>query len=292
MLDWTPNTNHTGLFVAKENGYFEKQGLNVSIVNPSTQGTLEQMVSTGKVDFGVSQQEQVTTARINDLPLVSLAAIIQHNTSGFASIKSKNITTAKDFEDAMYGGWGLPSETAILKALMEKDNADFSKLKMVNIGEADQLTALTKDIDLSWIFYGWTGIQAELRNQELNMIWLKDIDPALDYYTPVIVTSEKMISDKPEIVKKMMTAISEGYNFAIENPSEAAAILIKNSPESDPLMIKKSQEWLSPQYKADATRWGEQKTSVWEDYSEWLYSHNLITKTIDPAKAFTNKFLP
>lgn len=292
MLDWTPNTNHTGLFVAQEKGYFKEQGLDVSIINPSTQGTLEQLVAAGNVEFGVSAQEQVTTARINGLPLLSLAAVIQHNTSGFASLKSKNIVSAKDFENKTYGGWGLPSETAILTALMKKENADFSKLKMVNIGEADQLASLNENINLTWIFYGWTGIQAEIRGQELNMLWLKDVDPALDYYTPVIVTNEKMVQEKPEVVKKMMAAISAGYDYAITNPSKAADILIKYAPESDPEMIKKSQAWLSPQYKADASRWGEQNASVWENYSLWLYNNKLVEQNLDSSKAYTNDFLP
>ncbi len=292
MLDWTPNTNHTGLFVAQDKGYFKDQGLEVSIVNPSSQGTLEQLVATGKVDFGISAQEQVTSARLSDLPLVSLATIIQHNTSGFVSLRSKNILTAKDFEGKTYGGWGLPSETAILTALMQKENADFSKINMVNIGETDQLASLNSNIDLTWIFYGWTGIQAEIRGQELNMIWLKDIDPALDYYTPVIVSNEEMIQSNPDTVRKMMQAISAGYEFAIENPEESAKILIKYAPESDPEMIKRSQAWLSPQYEADAKQWGVQKATVWENYSKWLYDNKLVTKMMDSSKAFTNDFLP
>src|SRR5665648_1192896 len=66
MLDWTPNTNHTGLFVAQEKGYFAKEGLDVKFIQPSSSGNVEQLVGTGKTDFGVSQQEQVTTARAND----------------------------------------------------------------------------------------------------------------------------------------------------------------------------------------------------------------------------------
>jgi len=292
MLDWTPNTNHTGLFVAQDKGYFKDQGLEVNIVNPSSQGTLEQLVATGKVDFGISAQEQVTSARLSDLPLVSLATIIQHNTSGFVSLRSKNILTAKDFEGKTYGGWGLPSETAILTALMQKENVDFSKINMVNIGETDQLASLNSNIDLTWIFYGWTGIQAEIRGQELNMIWLKDIDPALDYYTPVIVSNEEMIQSNPDTVRKMMQAISAGYEYAIENPEESAEILIKYAPESDPEMIKRSQAWLSPQYKADTKQWGVQKATVWENYSKWLYDNKLVTKMMDSSKAFTNDFLP
>lgn len=292
MLDWTPNTNHTGLYVAKDKGYFTEQGLDVKIVQPSSDGSVEQLVATGKVDFGVSQQEQVTTARANDLPLLSIAAILQHNTSGFASLASKNIHSAKDFEGKTYGGWGLPSEDAILKALMDKEHADFNKLKMINIGEADQLTSLSRDIDLTWIFYGWTGIEAEQRKMDLNMIWLKDVDPALDYYTPVLVTSEKMAKEKPELVSKFMTAVSAGYDYAIKNPSAAADILIKNAPEANPDLIKASQAWLSPKYQADAPRWGEQKTEVWQRYAQWLVDRKLLPKMIDPAKAFSNDFLP
>jgi ABC-type nitrate/sulfonate/bicarbonate transport system substrate-binding protein len=292
MLDWTPNTNHTGLFVALEKGYFSKEGLDVKIVQPSTDGTVEQLVATGKAEFGVSQQEQVTTARTNDIPVVSLAAILQHNTSGFASLKSKNILTAKDFEGKTYGGWGLPSEDAMLKALMQKENADFSKLKIVNIGAADQLTSLSKDIDLTWIFYGWTGIEAELRNISLNMIWLKDVDPVLDYYTPVLITGEDMLKTKPAVVRSFMKAVSEGYTYAITNPQDSAEILIKHAPEANPELIRKSQAWISPQYQADAARWGEQKAVVWERYAQWLVDRQLLPKMIEATKAYTNDYLP
>ena len=292
MLDWTPNTNHTGLFVAQEKGYFAKEGLDVQFIQPSSSGNVEQLVGTGKTDFGVSQQEQVTTARANDVPILSIAAIIQHNTSGFASPTSKNILKATDFEGKTYGGWGLPSEDAILKALMQKDDADFSKIKIVNIGEADQLTSLTKNIDLTWIFYGWTGKEAELRKQTLNMIWLKDVDPALDFYTPVIITNEKMAQTQPEIVRSFTKAVSEGYQFSIKNPSESAEILIKNAPEANPDLIRSSQAWLSPQYQAEAGQWGLQQTVVWERYAKWLVERKLLPKMIDTTKAYTNDYLP
>lgn len=293
MLDWTPNTNHTGLYVAKDKGYFSKAGLDVQIVPPSSQGTVEQLVATGKADFGISAQEQVTDARLQGLPLVSIATILQHNTSGFASLASKNIHTAKDFEGKTYGGWGLPSETATIKALMEKEQADFNKVKMTNIGDADPIASMSKgSIDLTWIFYGWEGIQAELSGTPLNMIWLKDINPALDDYTPVLVTSEKIIQDKPDVVRRFTQAVSEGYQYAIKNPDDAANILIKNAPEADQQLIKKSQAWISPQYQADASQWGVQKASVWHNYAQWMFDHKLLDKMIDTDKAFTNDFLP
>jgi len=293
MLDWSPNTNHTGIYVAKDRGFFEREGLKVEILQPSAQGTVEQLVATDKVEFGISSQEQVTFARAQELPIVSLATIIQHNTSGFASLAEKNITSAKDFEGKAYGGWGLPFEEATIKTLMAKENADFSKVKMINIGETDQVASLLQgDIDFVWIFYAWAGIQAEINDVQLNMIWLKDVEPVLDYYTPIIITGEKMIREKPEIVRRFMKAVSEGYTFAAENPAEAAEILISNAPEVSPDLIRKSQEWLSPKYIDDAPYWGIQKTEIWQNYTQWLYENGLIEKMIDSEKAFTNDFLP
>ena len=124
------------------------------------------------------------------------------------------------------------------------------------------------------------------------MISLKDVDPALDYYTPVLVTSEGLIDQNPDLIKKLMKAVSAGYEFAIANPEEAADILIKHAPESDPEMIKQSQLWLSPQYQAEASRWGEQKQVIWESYAAWLFENELVPKNIDASKAFTNEFLP
>ncbi|EGT2229008.1 TPA: ABC transporter substrate-binding protein, partial [Clostridioides difficile] len=83
VLDWTPNTNHTGLFVALDKGYYKEEGLDVEIVQPPESGA-ETLVATGKADFGISYQEQVTYAKTSEdpLPIKAVATVIQHNTSG------------------------------------------------------------------------------------------------------------------------------------------------------------------------------------------------------------------
>lgn len=291
VLDWSPNTNHTGLYVAKEKGFFEEEGLDVDIIMPGEAGS-DQLVGSGKSEFGVSYQESVTEARVQDVPIVSLAAVIQHNTSGFASLKEKNITSPKDFEGKTYGGWGAPLEKAVLASLMEMSNADIEKVDIVNMGEADFFTAVQRDVDFAWIYYAWTGVEAELRGEKLNMIYLTDYSDQLDYYTPVITTNEEMIQSDPDTVKAFMTAVSKGYEFAISQPEEAAEILIKAVPDLDPELVKKSQEWLSPRYQDDAARWGEQKAEVWKNYMDWMLEKDLLEKEMDVEKAFTNEFLP
>jgi ABC-type nitrate/sulfonate/bicarbonate transport system substrate-binding protein len=291
VLDWTPNTNHTGLYVAKEKGYFKDEGLDVEIKMPGEAGA-DQLVASGKADFGVSYQEGITEARVQDIPIISIAAIIQHNTSGFASLKEKNITKPRDFEDKTYGGWGAPVEKAVLSSLMKQEDANVEKVNIVNMGETDFFTAVNRDIDFAWIYYGWTGVEAELRNEELNMIYLTDYSEKLDYYTPVLATNEDMIKKDPETIKKFLSAVTKGYELAIDNPEQAANILIEAVPDLDEELVKASQKWLADKYQDDAKRWGEQQLEVWDNYASWMYENKLLDKPLNSEKAFTNEFLP
>ncbi len=291
VLDWTPNTNHTGLYVARDNGFFKEHGLDVEIIQPGEAGA-DTMVATGAADFGVGYQEGITQARIQGVPLVSIAAIIQHNTSGFASPASKNIKSPKDYEGKTYGGWGSPAEAAVIESLMQEEKADVKKVKIVSIGEADFFTAVKKNIDFAWIFYAWTGVEAELRGEKINMQYLTDYSKKLDYYTPVLETNEKMIADKKDIVQAFVAASAEGYKFAIDHPDEAANVLIKAEPTLNADLVRASQKWLSPKYQDDAKRWGEQKLEVWTNYAGWMLDHKLLDKKLEADKAFTNEFIP
>ncbi|MGI6412427.1 MAG: ABC transporter substrate-binding protein [Syntrophomonadaceae bacterium] len=291
ILDWVPNTNHTGLYVAQDQGFFADEGIEVEILNPGEAGAA-QLIAAGQGDFGISYQEEVTIARSQGIPIVAIAAVIQHNTSGFASPADRNIQTPADFENKTYGGWGSPAETAVLKALMAKHQADFGKINLVNIGDADFFVSLEKDIDFAWIYYGWTGIEAELKNMDLNFIKLRDEHEALDFYTPVIIASEQTIAEKPELVKKFLKAVAKGYSFAIEKPDEAARILLSRVPELDQDLVIASQNYLAKEYQADAPRWGEMKPEIWKKYSDFMYDNGLIERSIEVEKAFTNYFLP
>ncbi|MFX3635477.1 MAG: ABC transporter substrate-binding protein [Candidatus Pristimantibacillus sp.] len=291
VLDWTPNTNHTGLYVARDKGFFKEQGLDVEIIQPGQDGA-DKMVAAGGAEFGVSYQESLTMARIAGVPIVSLAAVIQHNTSGFASPAEKGIDSPKKFEGHTYGGWGAPVEEAIIDSLMQEDQADVSKVNIMSIGDSDFFTAVKRDIDFAWIYYAWTGVEAELRGDKLNMVYLTDYSDKLDYYTPVLATSEKMIADKPEIVKAFVAGAAQGYQYAIDNPEDAAEVLIKAEPDLNAELVRASQLWLSPRYQDDAARWGEQKLEVWENYANWMFDHKLLEKELDAEKAFTNEYLP
>lgn len=293
MLDWFPNTNHTGLYVALDKGWYAERGLDVEIIEPAEGSTLVQVVAAGQADFGVSYQEEVCYARAEEVPIVSIAAIIQHNTSGFASPADRGITRPRDLEGKRYGGWGSPIENAVLDALMTCDGGDVEKVEFIDVGFADFFTIVQRDVDFAWIFYAWTGIEAELRGVPLDVIMLSDWDDCVpDYYTPVLITSEQNVTEKPDLVRRFMEATVRGYEFAIENPADAAELLLKYAPESNPDLVRASQEWLSPHYQADAQRWGEQKLEIWKTYADWMADLELLPRHIEAEKAFTNGFLP
>lgn len=291
MLDWASNTNHTGLFVARAKGYFTEKGLDVEIIQPSGTDPLA-VVATQKADLGVSSQEGVIQARAQGLPVVSIAAIIQHNTSGFASLKEKGITRPRHFEHKTFGGFGFPVEKEMVESVMEEDRGDPRKAHVVYTGNINFFTAIQRNVDFMWIYYGWTGIEAKVRGIPINMIYLTDYSKDLDYYTPLLITNEKVIKQDPSFVRMCMEAINKGYEYAIRYPREAAQILLHENPGLDPKLVYQSQLWLSPRYQDGAKQWGIQKIEVWESYTSWLKKHQLLEKGFRIGGAYTNRFLP
>lgn len=289
LLDWTPNTNYSGIYAAIEEGYYSSNELEVEVIQAP--GSVAQMVATGQAEFGISYQEEVTFARLSKMPIVSVAAILQDNTSGFASLKEQAIETPADFEGRSYGGWGSPIEEAKIKALMEIYQADFESVDIITTGEVDSIIVMQGEADFVWIYYGWTGIEAELQGLELNFIPLRDEDPSLNYYTPVIITSETLIEENPELVEKFIKATADGYRLAIDEPETAATHLLTHAPELDDELVLASQRWLADYYQAEADEWGIQNRETWENYSRWLFHYDLIDEIPDIDSAFTNKFL-
>lgn len=288
-LDWTPNTNHTGLYVAQELGYFDDEGLEVQILQPG-QGVTDQIVATGKSEFGISYQENVIRARSEGIPLVSIAAVIQHNTSGFASLEEAGIISPKDFEGKRYGSWDSPSEMAILENVMSNSDADISKVEVVS-GVYDFFLTIGKDADFEWIYYGWDGVVAKQKGIELNYIPLKNLNPVFDYYTPVIISSDSYLKNNPELTQKFMAAVKKGYEYCIKEPQKSADILLKHVPELNPDQVKLSMDYLAHEYQSDAEYWGLQSSEVWYGFANWMSDESLIPKSIEIDKAFTNQYL-
>lgn len=294
VLDWTPNTNHTGLYVAQEKGYFEEAGLEVEIVQPPEDGA-EVLVASGKAQFGVSFQDSMAAALVgeNALPISAVAAVIQHNTSGIISRKGEGMDTPKGMEGHNYATWNGPIELATLEQVVEKDGGDFSKIELIPSTVTDEVSALkTKSVDSIWIFYGWAGVKTELEGLETDYFAFADIDPVFDYYTPVLISGNEFLEEKPDTAKAFLAAIAKGYGFAMEHPDEAAEILCKANPELDKELVKASQKYLADKYQADAEKWGYIDETRWNNFYNWLNEQDLVESDIPENTGFTNEYLP
>ena len=292
VLDWVVNTNHVGIYVAKEKGYFAEEGLEVEIVQSSDMNFVE-MVGSDAAQFGICGQEQLTLARTGgNVPVVAIGAILQHNTSGFASPADRNITSPKDFEGKIYSGWGTALEEKFVANVMEKSGGDFSKVEMRMMGATDFFASMETEADFAWIYYGWDGIGAEVKDYPIHFILLQDIDPMMDFYSPIFISNEKTISEDPEVVAGFMKAVSKGYADAVADVEGSCDLLLKYTPETDREHAIKSVEYLSAYFLDEEGKFGVMKESVWQNFSKWMLDNQLLDKALDVSKSYTNEFLP
>ena len=296
VLDWTPNTNHTGIYVALQKGWFEEAGLNVEVVQPPEGGSAL-LVASGKAQFAVTAQDSIAPALTgeNAMPITTVAAILQHNTSGIVSRKGEGMDTPRGLEGHKYATWDSPVEKATIRQVMTADGGDFDKVVLIPSTVTDEVSALRSgDVDAIWIFYGWAGIACEVAGVPIDYFDFADFDPVLDFYTPIIVSNNDWLKENPETAKAFLAALSKGYEFAAENPREAADILMEAAPElkANEELVYRSQEYLAGEYIADAERWGEIDPDRWGGYFTWLNDNGLMEIPLDPAAGFSNEYLP
>lgn len=296
-LDWTPNTNHTGIYVALAKGYFKEAGLDVTVVQPS-ESTSAAMCAAGQAQFAVEAQDTLAAAFTTDEPLgvTAVAALLQHNTSGIISRKGEGMDRPKGLENHTYSTWDSPIELAMLKAVVEKDGGDFSKVKLIPNNITDEAGALkAHQTDAVWIYYGWSGIAAELSGLDFDYFSFIDIDPVFDYYTPILIGNNAYMEQNPDSTKALLAALKKGYEYAIANPEEAAQILVDGDTTGslkDSLeLVTASQKWISGQYKAEVEQWGYIDPARWDAFYQWLWDNQLIENELPAGTGFTNEYL-
>ncbi len=296
-LDWTPNTNHTGVYAAQALGYYREAGLDVQIVQPPENGAVL-MCAAGQAQFAVDAQDTMAASLDLDHPLgvTAVAAILQHNTSGILSRAGDGIGSAKGLEGKMYSTWDSPVELAMLRYCMEKEGADFDTVRLIPNNITDEPAALAAhQTDAVWIFYGWSGINAELSGVPCDYWDFASLSQELDYYTPVILANNDFLRDSPETAKAFLAATVKGYEYAIQNPAEAAELLIAGdttgSLNDARELVTASQEWISARYRADAAAWGRFDPDRWNGFYTWLYENGLTRHNLS-GTGFSNDYLP
>lgn len=285
MLDYAPNTNHTGIYVADSLGYYADAGIDLEIIQPSDIAT-EAVVASGSSQFGISVGENVAMFDSQDDSLESIYGILNTNTSGFLSRQERNIKRPKDFEGKTYCGWGSEIESSLIKTIVTTDGGDPSKVKIITA--TSSLLDENTECDVIWAFAGWDKIYLEANDEAVNYIPFTDY--GVDWYTPVIITSNAYRESNPEIVESFIKATQKGYQYAIDEPAKSADILLTAAPELDRELVTMSQQFLTPYYQTTGQPLGYQAPAIWSTFTTWLNENQLITET-DSNKFYTNEYV-
>ncbi len=297
VLDWTPNTNHGGLYLAQQQGLYKKAGLDVTIIEPGANGGLPMLVA-GEANFAVSAAESLLAARVEGADVVSVGAILAHNTSSLVIPADRGVRSAKDLQGKTYGGYGSELEKALVDELVRCDGGDPAKVNYVEVGNVDYEVGFAQNhYDAVWVFDGWDVI----RMRDLDGLAITTIPflgstgkPACipDWYTPLLAASGTMLKEQPELVKSFLQATAAGYEKARTDPKAAAAALLGTVPELDRELVERSAVYLATRFGHETKAWGVQDPVIWNQFGAFLKERKLLPADIKLDAAFTNDFLP
>ena len=297
-LDWTPNTNHTGLFVAQARGYYADAGLDVTLVQPPENGAV-QACAAGQAEFAVDFQDGLAAAFTSEVAekITVVAAIEQHNTSGVMSLAGQGMNRPAGLAGKTYLSWDSPIELAMMKHVVEADGGDWSKVTVIPNVVTDEAADVTAYPDHAiWVYAGWSLVNADLKGVDTDFFYFRDIDPVFDYYTPVIVANADLIRNEPDVVRAFLFATSKGYTDAANEPDAAAKILVESDDTGSLIgseeLVTASQQILSATYIDDAEKWGVIDADRWNAFYKWLADNGLTETAIPENFGFTNEFLP
>lgn len=290
-LDWYPNANHAGLYIAQEKGYFASEELAVNLYTPADPSTVLQTVGAGKDDFGISYQPDLLLARAEGIPVVAVAGLVQHPLNSVMALKASGIMRPRDLAGKKVGYPGIPLNVPLLKTMVEKDGGDFSKIELVNIGFDLVPAILSKRVDAVVGAY-WTheNILIEQQGQEVVILKMEEWGVP-DFYELVLVTNENTLKDRPQVVLKMLRAVLKGYKDASSNLDAAVETLVKASPEVDRALETRGIRLLAPAWTDKVPSFGWQSAERWKTFTDWMQAQGQLSKPVDPAKAFTNSYV-
>ena len=304
-LDWTPNTNHTGFFVAARRGMYAKRGLTVELLSAADArykgsyvsggdgggyATPCGLASTGEVTFAMNSPEGVVGWNLpacgasgrRERTLTTVAALCQRNTSAVAA--RKDITRPRELDGKRYASYAARFEGRIIQRLIQADGGtgDYEECVEPMLGLWN--TVLKGEADATWVFTCWEGVQAEMSgdDQKLNYFMLEDY--GIPYaYAPCLVAAPETLTARADDVRAFLAATAEGYEWAAAHPEEAARELVEGAKElcgDDSLdleMCVRSQRKLGPAYLDGDGKWGRQTPERWNAYLDWLDKEGLLT---------------
>ena len=290
-LDWFPWSNHSGLFIAKEKGYFEEEGLDVTIYTPDDPATVLLTVGAGQDDFGLSYQTEVLLAREQEVPVVSIAALVQHPLNSIMALESSGIEKPGDLKGKKVGSPGIPTDIPLLETMLKADGLTLSDVEMVNVGFNLVPALISKQVDaIVGAYWVHESISAENQGFPVNIMRMEEWGVP-DFYEIVLVTSTEMAGRESDVVQRFVRAAMRGYREAVADPKKAIDILAQAAPEIDERIERPGVDLLSPLWIEGDLDFGWQTADKWVNLARWMQDQGLLSTGVDANEAFTNRFV-
>lgn len=299
-LDWTPNTNHTGLYAALQQGWFADTGLDVQIL-PYNTALPETIIDAGNAEFGISFQDSATVAQASGADLVSVMAVLQHWATAIGVRADRtDLASPKDLDGKTYAGFGGPTEEPLLKTVI-KDAGGTGDFTTVTLGTSAYEALYSGNVDFTIPFLAWEGIEAQ--HNGTPMKYFKYTDYGFpDAYSVVVIGNRSWLAEHPAAAHAFVQTLQRGYQFAADNPDAAAQLLIDANPGtfSDPSLVTESQQLLASEYMKNTDgKVGPQTLAQWSGYGRFLYDNGLLigpdgaplTAEPDYSTLFTDEYL-
>lgn len=291
-LDWYPNSNHAGLFLAEANGWYDEAGLDVVLTTPADPTTVLQTVAAGRDDLGISYQTDVLLARAAGVPVVSVAAISQVPLVGIMTLAEAGIATPADLKGKVVAYPGIPSQEAFLDTMLAHDGLTRDDIELVNVG-FDLLPALVSGKAAGALGAFWTHepIVAEREGYPTAMLKVEEFGVP-PYYELVLVASEDAVSEKADAIRTFLEVTRRGYEAAAADPAAALAALQAASPEMDAAVEEVGITLVVPTWTDGEVTFGTQTAERWDAYGTWMKERELIPEDLVIADAWTDALLP
>jgi putative hydroxymethylpyrimidine transport system substrate-binding protein len=289
-LDWYPNADHAGIYLAQSQGFFEDAGLEVEIQQPSDPATVLQLVAAGQSEFGVSYENEMTNAAARGIPVQSVMAIMQEPLNSIISLEDAGIVEPEDLAGKRVGYAGQTFGTAVIDTVLREAGEDPLEVEKINVG-LDLRPALTSGRVDAVVDAYWNIEAVELAQEgfEINVIRLPEVGVP-NYNELVVATNDAYARENPETIRRFVEALIRSHEYALENPEAARDALLAGNEQLDPEVVDQTLELTVPIFEAE--RVGYQDPEEWQLYVDWAVENGVLPEPVEVDEVMTNEYLP
>ena len=292
ILDWFPNANHAGLYSAIKYDHFIENRINISIEAPSDPATILSLVSTDNIDFGIFYQPDLLLAQNEGIPVVAVASIVNKPLNAIMSLKDSKINSPFDLAGKKIGYPGIDWNRSMLATMLESEGLTIYDVELIDVGWSLAPALMSGEVDAIIGAY-WTHESIVMENEGFEVsIIMPDQWGVPPYYELVLVTSEDTLNQNPNLVKRMVKAVSSGYTTALNDGSDALTTLISMTPPSVDIEVERAGiELLVPIWSNNQNpEFGYIDSDRWNEFVDWMKLRDQLPKDFDGDASFSNEF--